>query len=160
MPYKTRPIQPDMYITQIDVFHQLHCLVRDLLFVFSELLSDTTPHGRFVQNAVRMAHHRSYYENTEHFRKEYGKPGDPKTELALYKHLEHCIEGLRQSIMCSSDISPIVWKWTGNETLPSGNIVHTCRDWKRVHDWGKSHILNDSLYDPYLRVLDPLQNEK
>lgn len=38
MPYKTRPIsgQPDHYVTQIDVFHQLHCLVRPDFSILSQ----------------------------------------------------------------------------------------------------------------------------
>ena len=56
-------------------------------------------------------------------------------------HVSHCIESLRQSLMCASDISIIVWQW--NEVVlkaqPHGGIVHTCRDFDRLREWAQAH---------------------
>lgn len=58
------------------------------------------------------------------------------------EHLGHCIEGLRQSLMCSADTSPIVWQWVeSDEDLNGGRMqgfpgaLHTCRDFDKIKNW-------------------------
>ncbi len=50
------------------------------------------------------------------------------------RHLDHCIDSLRQTLQCSSDISPYVWQWDEDqkEVLGYADIVHTCRDFDAV----------------------------
>ena len=50
------------------------------------------------------------------------------------RHLDHCIDSLRQSLQCSSDISPYVWQWSEEDGAVMGyaDIIHTCRDFEAV----------------------------
>ena len=54
--------------------------------------------------------------------------------------------------MCSSDISTIVWVWDeiAKLSVPSGGVIHTCRDFKRIQDWAREHHIkthfNDSVF--------------
>ena len=52
-------------------------------------------------------------------------------------HLDHCVDSIRQSLMCSSDISTVVWAWDESRqmTLPLANVTHTCRDFEAIRQW-------------------------
>lgn len=56
-------------------------------------------------------------------------------------HMDHCIDLLRQSVMCSSDITPITYAWYPKyqKVLPTMGITHTCRDFDAIRDWAKEH---------------------
>ncbi|KAM3067064.1 hypothetical protein ACMFMG_011737 [Clarireedia jacksonii] len=62
-------------------------------------------------------------------------------------HINHCIDQIRQSLMCHADISmvyhiprpeneqtPQLPKWKANFSAP-----HTCRDFWAIHDWAKRY---------------------
>jgi hypothetical protein len=53
------------------------------------------------------------------------------------KHLEHCIEELRQSLMCHGDMSLLTYNWVEGESLPHANFntIHTCKNWDKIMDW-------------------------
>ncbi|KAJ3558166.1 hypothetical protein NM688_g1083 [Phlebia brevispora] len=103
---------PDYYIVQLSMFHQMHCL-----------------------NTIRKALRPDYYT-------------DPVTGLldgfsprGLRAHMKHCVDNLRQAIMCAGDISPIVWHWSDED---QGNIVnldvpHSCRSYDSLAAWAKAH---------------------
>lgn len=69
----------------------------------------------------------------------------PEGKKEYWIHLEHCIDNLRQTIMCYSDISTIPWKW--NERVgaefPDAHTTHVCRDFDRLTEWmleGERHF--------------------
>ncbi|KAF9522396.1 hypothetical protein CPB83DRAFT_777148, partial [Crepidotus variabilis] len=72
-------------------------------------------------------------------------PTVPDTNDALEgtDHLSHCIEWLRQSVMCSVDITPIPWRWDFKDKIakPTADIQHTCRNFDKVKDWAKENHL-------------------
>ncbi|KAF2501409.1 hypothetical protein BU16DRAFT_451673 [Lophium mytilinum] len=59
------------------------------------------------------------------------------------EHVDHCVDSIRQSLMCSGDVTPLPWKWGKNETdgtdllHPEAHVVHTCRDWTSLIQWAK-----------------------
>lgn len=57
--------------------------------------------------------------------------------------LVHCVEQLRQTVMCSSDVTEIPWKWQEErqESFPSSVTEHTCRNFSAIHAWAKEHAL-------------------
>lgn len=56
-------------------------------------------------------------------------------------HDNHCVDLIRQALMCNADISPI--RWEDNEKLgvpvPSAKTVHTCRKWDGIMAWAAEH---------------------
>lgn len=52
-------------------------------------------------------------------------------------HWRYCLESIRQSLMCSADISPLVWQWVDRlkEVRIMGNIIHTCRNYDKIKEW-------------------------
>lgn len=116
------PGSDDQYIVELDVFHQLHCLnaIRKTFFPeryrdsFEDYwLDDGSPPGRAGRN----------YTSTD------------------AKHYDHCIDALRQSVMCHGDLATVYWRWLPprNIPLPRLEITHTCRVFDRIRDWGKKH---------------------
>jgi len=53
------------------------------------------------------------------------------------KHLSHCLDALRQSLMCSSDITPLPWIWdqTAREAKEVAEVQHTCRNFEKIQRW-------------------------
>ncbi|KAK3387940.1 hypothetical protein B0H63DRAFT_448727 [Podospora didyma] len=52
-------------------------------------------------------------------------------------HLEHCIDNLRQTIMCYSDVSTIPWKIheKAHREFPDAHTTHVCRDFDTLKEW-------------------------
>lgn len=54
---------------------------------------------------------------------------------------DHCINAIRESLMCSADVTPNVWKWNEFKRIAQVqfNNVHTCVDWDALKDWAKAN---------------------
>lgn len=81
----------------------------------------------------------------------------PEENIMTEIHLDHCIDSIRQSVMCSSDLAPIVWLWIEENHLaqPVAQVAHTCRDFDVIREWAEDHHIgefNRSIYVP-----DPLK---
>jgi hypothetical protein len=102
-------------IVGLDVFHQLHCL-----------------------NALRKNLRPDYYA---------GKADASKVkDVAVgIEHLDHCVESLRQSLICNADISPVRWELTEKKEWATTTTDHICRDWDRITEWAAAHILTHHL---------------
>ncbi|KAF3763880.1 hypothetical protein M406DRAFT_357276 [Cryphonectria parasitica EP155] len=97
------------YLASLDVFHQLHCV--DLL---------------------RKATHREYYDKHEG-----SFAGAP--ESIVQGHLSHCVEMLRQTLMCHGDISLLTYNWVEGRSMPHPNFntIHTCKKWDTLTKWNE-----------------------
>ncbi|KAF4562484.1 hypothetical protein EYR40_004702 [Pleurotus pulmonarius] len=62
-------------------------------------------------------------------------------------HMSHCLDSIRQSLMCSSDVSLIVWRWHAEaaQSFPRGDVVHRCRDFDRIKKWALEKQLRGGL---------------
>ncbi|KAM7186574.1 protein of unknown function (DUF3328) domain containing protein [Naviculisporaceae sp. PSN 640] len=74
---------PDTYIAEIDVFHQLHCL-----------------------DALRRT-------NVLHYDYYWGSKYGYEPPVMFESHVDHCIDVLRQSIMCNADVEMLMWNCRG-----------------------------------------------
>jgi len=74
------------------------------------------------------------------FHPEYYPPPPPENAIA-HQHAEHCVDILRQSMMCAVDINPLVWQWNHdiNATVPKLDALHECRSWDDVWNWSVEH---------------------
>ncbi|PVH87710.1 hypothetical protein DL98DRAFT_581719 [Cadophora sp. DSE1049] len=67
-------------------------------------------------------------------------PNATQEELFLLRaHNTHCLDTLRQSVMCQGDTSLITFKWGLSQRVPLGNFSspHTCRDWSALEEYNK-----------------------
>lgn len=60
-------------------------------------------------------------------------------------HIDHCIEMIRQAIMCQSDLGVLTYNWVEvqENPWPNFNTQHQCRDFERVLQWGKEKQVMD-----------------
>ncbi|GKZ68965.1 hypothetical protein AnigIFM60653_011613 [Aspergillus niger] len=54
---------------------------------------------------------------------------------------EHCIDNLRQNIMCKADIALLTFTWDPTDRAPKPNFVveHECANWDKVDKWAEEH---------------------
>ena len=60
-----------------------------------------------------------------------------ETQSEPFGHIMHCLDSLRQDILCQADDTP---RFTG--TIPSRSGVgqnRVCRDWDKLAAWAKRH---------------------
>ncbi|KAF7865303.1 hypothetical protein EAF04_006280 [Stromatinia cepivora] len=106
----SRVAQPgleDRYMVVLDVFHQLHCL-----------------------NFVREAFYPERYGRSLYY-------PNGTLNYCIWRHIDHCIDHVRQSLMCSADVAPIPVQWN-NETRsmrPRVDSMHTCKNYDKLKEW-------------------------
>lgn len=52
-------------------------------------------------------------------------------------HSMHCVEMLRQTLMCHGDMSLVTYNWVRGREAPFANFngVHQCRNWEGLKEW-------------------------
>ncbi|KAG1810691.1 uncharacterized protein BJ212DRAFT_1378162 [Suillus subaureus] len=78
---------------------------------------------------------------------EYYEPADisfQTTPETVRLHLDHCIEMIRQNIMCNADVTMITWYWVQGHTVPypNFNTRHRCRNFEKIMDWSLEHAIH------------------
>ncbi|KAJ5959318.1 uncharacterized protein N7479_006468 [Penicillium vulpinum] len=104
------------YIGFLEISHQLHCL-----------------------NMMRQAMNQDYYNNPDF--PEQQAPVFTDRPFTVKMHLQHCVEILRQNIMCNADVGIIPHEWVSQTPDPFANFNtwHKCRDLKSVENWIHEH---------------------
>lgn len=105
-----RPGSQD-YLIEIDVFHQLHCL-----------------------NDLRKAFYPDRYPGKWPYR-----DGEIDYKSVTFMHWDHCIDALRQTIMCHGDVSvlPFHINPINQNLVPELATRHTCRNFEKIQDWAR-----------------------
>jgi len=59
----------------------------------------------------------------------------------LRSHLDHCIEMIRQNLMCVADVGVISYDWVSGWEVPfpDFNTWHKCRNFDDILDWTTAH---------------------
>jgi hypothetical protein len=91
-------------------------------------------HSLHCLNAVRKHLDLDYYESSMTLPMEYRRI-----------HIDHCMDQLRQAVMCHGDLTPVTLKpvWVGGESgkheklylLGQTERMHTCRRWEDIREW-------------------------
>lgn len=73
----------------------------------------------------------------------------PPLDLSLdgnFRHIDHCVDSIRQSLMCASDVSTVVWQKIPdiNEEVIRihSDVLHTCRNFDKIRQWAVEHRLD------------------
>lgn len=63
------------------------------------------------------------------------------TQLLPCLTLDHCVDYLRQFIMCASDVTPVTSNWvlTHHTPHPDFNTMHKCRNFDKLLEWVEEH---------------------
>ncbi|KAF8885542.1 hypothetical protein CPB84DRAFT_1685410, partial [Gymnopilus junonius] len=61
-------------------------------------------------------------------------------------YIGYCLDSIRQSLMCSADISVMVWQWSDalQKTVEYGDVAHVCRRFDKIQEWAKDHQITDT----------------
>jgi hypothetical protein len=149
------------YLVGIDVFHQLHCLVRPPHLSIMKLR---------MQDRVRKGLYPDIYPRDELYDEHISKTG--LLLYAMLMFLEHCLDSIRMSLQCNADVSIVTFKWIANYSLPWPDFrtTHQCRNWDTLLDWVKERQVDmtgeGKFFHPQLglvteenmQVLNPLRN--
>ena len=66
---------------------------------------------------------------------------------------DHCINAIREALMCSSDVTPITFHYVSEEdhhVFPNLAATHTCRDFDVIKDWAKTRQVEQWKMDIHL----------
>ncbi|KAK1993872.1 hypothetical protein LX36DRAFT_537726, partial [Colletotrichum falcatum] len=88
-------------------------------------------HSLHCLNMLRKYLYRSHYNATY---------TGPELESQL-DHMSHCIDVLRESLICNGDIAIITYDWRKGHKLPWPNfkVEHECKNWDKILRWSKEH---------------------
>lgn len=59
------------------------------------------------------------------------------------RHYEHCVDYIRQFLMCKFDttIMPFAWVLDHQNPTPNGNTIHKCVNWESLQGWLKERVV-------------------
>lgn len=79
-------------------------------------------------------------------------------DLMGIEHLDHCVDMLRQSIMCNSDVTPITFARTSLDTSMKvvAEVVHTCRSFSEIQQWAWNRRITSPIDKDKVVTGDPL----
>ncbi|KAL2000729.1 hypothetical protein VTN02DRAFT_2700 [Thermoascus thermophilus] len=61
-----------------------------------------------------------------------------KPDVEIHHHLDHCVDLLRQALMCNPDTSIITFKSVDTQAspVPEYGLPRRCRDFEAILQWG------------------------
>ncbi|KAI0153413.1 hypothetical protein BJ166DRAFT_616593 [Pestalotiopsis sp. NC0098] len=77
---------------------------------------------------------------------------DRHTMEKQLEHADHCIDALRQALMCHGDIALMTYDWIDDYRWPwpNFNVDHECRRWDLLEQWSAKHSVK-SVHGPILQ---------
>ncbi|KAL4899979.1 hypothetical protein BDW74DRAFT_171071 [Aspergillus multicolor] len=107
------------YLVQLDVWHELHCLndMRKILYP-ERYAEDSLDSLKFPNGTINR-------------------------DTDMFRHWDHCIDSLRQSLMCHADISPIPFHVNvpaSKGIFPRLATTHTCRNFTKIQEWARERF--------------------
>lgn len=110
-----------------------------------------------IKQNLHLDHYHPEYNEYDHYRqrfhigKLYTKPIHFSHHNANQK--DHCIEFLREALMCNADTSIMTFRWVEQFPIPVSNLwsKHQCVKWDMVENWADNRRVN--LSEP--GIIDP-----
>lgn len=67
-----------------------------------------------------------------------------RVPLMFSKAFDHCIENLRQDIMCRGDVAIVTYDWAEGieDPFPNFNVLRRCRNFEKLLNWVDEHVRN------------------
>ncbi|KAI1772536.1 hypothetical protein F4818DRAFT_444360 [Hypoxylon cercidicola] len=150
-PYRGPPSpEVDRAWEEITIFRPLDIVLSDQEFLMvgksPETAAKNAPEfggGYFLQPEFS---HQNLLRKASHFKYDYYKHHDSdfRDKDETFKvHFDHCVEMLRQFIMCHADVGVVTAHWIEqrDRPWPDFNTKQTCRDFDAVLKWTTEHQL-------------------
>lgn len=89
------------------------------------------------QNILRLAAEPDYYERIT--------PTKDHSPGAMAVHTGHCLDYLRQTVMCKGDTALEYFQWSKEmgRTFLQMDIAHQCVNFDKIVEWSDRHQLRD-----------------
>ncbi|KAI9697521.1 MAG: hypothetical protein M1820_007787 [Bogoriella megaspora] len=102
--------------------------------------------GQYLATAMGThAIHCLHFIWKDHYTDDLADVRDMKAEIPeLYnRHYEHCVDYIRQELMCKFDttVMPFNWVLDHQNPTPNGNTIHKCVNWDHLQDWLKNRAV-------------------
>ncbi|KAH8821828.1 hypothetical protein F5884DRAFT_769163 [Xylogone sp. PMI_703] len=114
------------WVANVEGLHHLHCL-----------------------NLLR----KSLYYNYDYYHN-LGKGAFKNSDDIVRFHVSHCLDILRQQLMCTVDIGmlgQVWWNRTRPHAYPDFNTQHTCRNFEAVRKWAEDHQAPEDVPNDFLK---------
>jgi hypothetical protein len=121
------------FVVNVEGMHHLHCLVRPHPSSPRRQIPPANP----AQNLVR----KSLYFNYDRY-KALGDHAFKNEEHILQLHVTHCLDTVRQVLMCNVDtgvLGQVWWDPDSPHAFPDFNTAHQCKNYDDVRRWAESH---------------------
>ena len=90
--------------------------------------------------------HCLHYIWQDHYMSYFPKTADKAQRVPeLYeRHYEHCVDNIRQSLMCQFDTGIIPYNWVldHQNPTPNANTHHKCMNWDALQAWLKDRAVD------------------
>ncbi|KAJ5465847.1 hypothetical protein N7530_009634 [Penicillium desertorum] len=65
-------------------------------------------------------------------------------------HVDHCIDSIRQNLICNADLSLMTFHWVDDDMAPKPSFrrTHECVNWEKIQEWASKRSFNPD--DPKL----------
>ncbi|KAJ4153789.1 hypothetical protein LMH87_010261 [Akanthomyces muscarius] len=119
----------------------------------SHLVTLDVYHTLHCVNRARKALYPAYYTS----------PNRPEVDRA---HVEHCLDLLRQVLMCHGDVALHTYQWRDDVRVPWPTFAttHQCTRWDRIVDWSRGRSVESLegsiLQHPTLGVSYPVDEKR
>ncbi|KAK6864181.1 hypothetical protein PG995_000709 [Apiospora arundinis] len=90
-------------------------------------------HQLHCLNLMRQANHKAHYAPLG------GDTAAPKHDL--HNHIDHCVDALRQFVMCQADVNVFAFRFPFNDgdPWPDYTTPHVCRNYENIRRWAVDH---------------------
>ncbi|EGP86900.1 uncharacterized protein MYCGRDRAFT_104764 [Zymoseptoria tritici IPO323] len=63
----------------------------------------------------------------------------------LQDHIDHCVDVVRESLMCTGEMTLVPVRWSENRGAPNPDfaVPHTCRDYEALRTWSLARDATD-----------------
>ena len=89
-------------------------------------------HHLHCLNFIRKSTYRAYYNDKD--------ISFTESEAKIRRHQDHCIDMIRQAIMCTGDVGLMTYNWVkdNSQPYPDFDTNHRCRNFDRLLEWGEN----------------------
>ena len=58
--------------------------------------------------------------------------------------MDHCIDSIRQNLMCNADLAMMGFRWVDDSLEPKPNFrgQHECVNWESIEEWASERSFN------------------
>ena len=132
------------YFATLMAWHGLHCVKRLHHYMYEDYYFPNLTDAERLLNEVHNSEISSFnYYPCYQYRLQ---------RLLIVVYTDHCLDMIRQTIMCQGDTQLLTMKWIPEARIPTGNFSspHKCVNWEKLNSWAASRRIAQLLKPGYL----------